>query len=128
MEYFKSIFNEILYAYRKKYSTEHVLIKLIDSWQFAQDENKYAGTVLMGFSKAFECVPYDLLIAKMHVYGLSTNACEFMFSYLSERYQWVKITNVKGSWMPLQKGIPQGFSPGPFLFSIFMNDIFYFIK
>ncbi len=35
MEYFKSIFNETLCAYRKKYATEHVLIKLIDSWRFA---------------------------------------------------------------------------------------------
>ncbi len=39
MEYFKSIFNQMLCAYRKKYGTEHVLIKLIDSWKFALDEN-----------------------------------------------------------------------------------------
>ncbi len=45
MKYFKSIFNEKLCAYRKKYGAEHVLIKLIDSWKFALVENKYAGTV-----------------------------------------------------------------------------------
>ncbi len=127
MEYIKSIFNEKLCAYRKKYGTEHVLIKLIDSWKFALNDKKYAGTVLMDLSKAFDCVPYGLLIAKMHAYDLSTNACEFMSSYLSDRYQRVKISNVKGSWMPLQKGIPQGSSLGPFL-NIFMNDIFYFVE
>ncbi len=42
MEYFKSIFNEMLSAFRKKYGTGHVLIKLIYSWKFALDENKYA--------------------------------------------------------------------------------------
>ncbi len=97
MEYFKSIFNEMLCAYRKKYGTEHALIKLIDSWKFALDENKYAGTVLMDISKAFDCVPYGLLIAQMHAYGLSTNACEFISSYLSDRHQRVKISNVKSS-------------------------------
>ncbi len=34
----------------KKCSAEHVLIKLIDSWKFALDENKYAGTIPMDLS------------------------------------------------------------------------------
>ncbi len=79
------------------------------------DENKYACTVLVDLSKAFDCVPHGLLLAKMHVYGLSINACQFISSYVSDRYQRVKISNVKRSWMPLQKGIPQGSSLGPFL-------------
>ncbi len=81
----------------------------------------------MDLSKAFDWVPYGLLIAKMHAYGLNTNASEFLFGYLSDRYQRVKISNVKHWWMPLQKGIPQGFSLVPFLFNIFINGIFYFI-
>ncbi len=36
----------------------------------------------MDLSKAVDCVPYGLLIAKMHAYGLSTNACEFISSYV----------------------------------------------
>ncbi len=71
----------MLCAYRKKYGTEHVLIKLIDLQKVALDENKYAGTVIMDLSKAFDCVimdlskafdcvPYRLLICKMHAYGL----------------------------------------------------------
>ncbi len=34
------------------------LHKLIDSWKFALDENKYAGTVFADLSQAFDCVPY----------------------------------------------------------------------
>ena len=127
-EYFISIFDKMLCAYRKKYGTEHVLIKLIDSWKYALDENKFVGTVLMDLSKAFDCIPHGLLIAKMNAYGMSNNACEFMSSYLSGRYQRVKISNDKSSWSPLLKGVPQGSCLGPFIFNVFINDIFYFIE
>jgi hypothetical protein len=128
MAYYRTIFNDMLCAYRKKYGTQHVLIKLIDSWKQALDDDKFVGTVLMDLSKAFDCMPHGLLIAKMNAYGLSNDACKFMSSYLSERYQRVKISNEKSSWMPLLKGIPQGSCLGPFLFNVFMNDIFFFIE
>ncbi len=35
----------MLYAYRKKYGTEYVHLKLIDSLKVTPDENKYTGTV-----------------------------------------------------------------------------------
>ncbi len=56
MEYFINIFNDMLCVYRKKCGCEHVLLKVIDSWKKALDGNKFAGTVLMGLSKAFDCV------------------------------------------------------------------------
>jgi len=64
----------------------------------------------------------------MKAYGLSNNACIFMSSYLSERYQRVKISTEKSAWTPILKGIPQGSCLGPFLFNVFMNDIFYFME
>ena len=58
-------------AYRKKYSTYYVLIRLIENWKKALDENFLVGTVLMDLSKAFDCIPHGLLIAKLHTYGFS---------------------------------------------------------
>ncbi len=81
MVYFKSIFNDMLCACRKKYGTEHLVIKLLDSWQCASDEDNFVGTVLMDLCKAFVCFPHVLLIAKMKAYGLSNRACVFMDSY-----------------------------------------------
>ena len=127
-DYFKYIFNDMLCAYRKRYGCEHVLIKLIDSWKYALDENMFAGTVLIDLSKAFDCIPHGLLIAKMRAYGLSKDACEFMSSYLSDRCQRVKISNSKSSWTPITKGIPQGSGLGPILLNVFMNDIFHFME
>lgn len=128
MEYFKDIFNDLLCAYRKKYSTEHLLIKLLDSWKWALDNDLFCGTILMDLTKAFDCMPHGLLVAKMHAYGVNDEACKFICSYLSERYQRVKISNERSSWTPLVKGIPQGSCLGPFLFNVFINDLFYFME
>ena len=46
----------------------------------------------MDFSKAFDSLIRDLLIAKLKFYGLDQHAVEFFRSYLSNRYQCCKIT------------------------------------
>ncbi len=83
MEYFKDIFDPMLCEYTKKYGTDHVFVKLIDSWKYALDNDNFVGTVLVDLLKAFDCIPQDLLITKMSAHGLENKACEFMASYLS---------------------------------------------
>ena len=41
----------------------------------------------MDLSKVLNCLPYGVLIAELHAYGLSEAACETMFDYLQDRKQ-----------------------------------------
>ena len=47
----------------------------------------------MDLSKAFDCIPRDLLAAKHHVTGLSEDGVTFVHSYLKRRKRSVKIYN-----------------------------------
>ena len=82
----------------------------------------------MDLSKAFDCIPHDLLVAKLHAYGLSEDTVTFIYSYLKRRKQGVKINNTGGLFQILLSGIPQGSILGPILFNIFINDLFLFLE
>ena len=126
--YFANIFNSLLSAYRKGYGTNDVLLKFSEDWKEALDNNMYVCALLMDLSKAFDCIPHSLMIAKLSAYGFSEQACLLVASYLSERKQRVKLGNARSSWSNINKGVPQGSILGPILFNVFLHDLYYHIE
>ena len=82
----------------------------------------------MDLSKAFDSILHDLLIAKMHVFGLPIDAVTIFYSYLKRRKQNVRINNTDSVFQILLSEVPQGSILGPLLFNIVINDLYLWVS
>ena len=124
--YFHDIFSPYLSAYREGYNCEQVLIKFICMWKESLDNNNYFGAVLMDLSKAFDCLPHCLIVAKLNAYGFSKNSCLLIASYLYNRKQRVKIGSSRSDWLQLKKESHKALLSGRF-FLIFLLTIYFIL-
>ena len=107
---------------------EHVLVTMLEDWKTKLDNDFTVGAILMDLSKAFDCIPHDLLIAKLHAYGFNEISLVFIYSHLKWRRQSVRINNFYSNYQSILPGAPQGSVLGPVLFNFYVNDLVHFIK
>ena len=92
------------------------------------DQGNVFGALLTDLSKAFDCIPHDLNIAKLEAHGLEIGALRLIHAYLINRKQSVKFNEAYSSWKDIIFGVPQGSILGPLLFNIHLCDLFYFLE
>ena len=83
-----------------------------------------SGALLTDHSKAFQCLPNELLIAKLHAYGVEITSLKLWHSCLTKRKQRVKLNGTYNSWSEIIFGVLQNSILGPLLFNIFLCDLF----
>ena len=58
---------------------------MIEKWRKCLDAGGAFGASLNDLSKAFNCLPHELLIAKLHAYGVDVPSLKLLHSYLTKR-------------------------------------------
>ena len=72
-DYFDKLLSKYQCRFRKEFSTQHCLLAMIEKLRKVLDSGRGGGAsaaLLTDLSKAFDCLPHDLLIAKLHAYGI----------------------------------------------------------
>ena len=105
---------ECMSGYRKGYNTQYALMLLLENRKQSLDNHGYAGAVIMDLSRAFDTINHELLIAKLHAYGVTKPALKLLYSYLRNRWHRTKINTSFSTWKELLTGVPQGSILDPF--------------
>ena len=67
----------MLSAFRPGFGCQTTLLKIVEDWKRALDDNKYIAAISMDLSKAFDCLPHNLLLLKLEAYGLTITGVYF---------------------------------------------------
>lgn len=119
-----SIIHENQYGFQKNSNTTAACLNLIENIYKNIENKKKAASLFIDVRKAFDSVDHVVLCDKLGKIGLKGIALDLLKNYLVNRKQYVMFDDHRSSQLLIKTGVPQGSILGPFLFIIFMNDIF----
>ena len=106
--------NNILYRHQygfgRNHSTIHPIIHLLNHCEEAASESpsEYTIASLCDLPKAFDVTNHDILLNKLHRYGIRETVNEWLKSYLRNKLQFVEMDRTISSSLPICFGVLQG--------------------
>ena len=109
----KNIISENQFGFRANHSTSHAIHNSINFIKSSHAKGKHVLGVFIKISKAFDTIDHEILLHKLSNCGIRGNSHDIVQSYLSDRYQRVKIDNQNSEDLLVKFSVPQGSVLGP---------------
>ena len=110
-----SILIDCQHGFRARRSCETQLLTLAHKLAEPIDKRRQMDLIILDFSKAFDSVPNQRLLAKIDHIGIRGQTYRWIQSFLSERSQQVIVGGSVSDKAPAVSGVPRGTVLGPLL-------------
>lgn len=122
------ILPQIQSGFRTGHSSTTALLHITDDIFQAVDKSECTALIMLDFSKAFDTVRHDTLLAILKSSGVCIDSLQLFRSYLTDRKQSVKLGDNLSVPRNVLSGVPQGSVLGPLLFSLYTSQFDKFIR
>ena len=111
------------HGFRQGRSCETQLVTTLEDIALNMDRGIQTDMLILYFSKAFDVVPHQHLLAKLKYYGIRGNILFWISTWLTQRNQRAVVNGKYSEPTKFLSGVPQGTVLAPLFFLMFVNDI-----
>ena len=102
----------------------HAISSTYEELLKSNDDKLHNFCMFLDFSKLFDTLNHEILIKKLeNNFGFRDNAKLFLSNYLSNRYQYTRVSNCRSSVRTVTCGVPQGSALRPLLLLLYVSDL-----
>ena len=123
-----NLYNTCQSAYRPGHSTETALLKVVNDLFLSLNKGNihYITSVLalLDFYSAFDTIDHTILVHRLHTdFGFTDTVLHWFSSYLTDRTNYVSLSNHCSAFAHVHSGVPQGSVLGPMLFTMYIKPL-----
>ena len=118
----RNVIHKTQYSFQKHIPPTHAVLDIVLTTYDNISQNLYTGLIFLDLRKAFDCVPHDILLAKLKHCGIRRLPNRLMETFL-DRSQYTCINGIDSEMKSVKYGVAQGSTIGSLLFLLYINDL-----